>query len=155
MNKQAFTFLTLFTLVLLLGVYYVTLPADSGSISPDALISSVQSDLIEQYTEEKKQTTDDLKRQNEQIISSSVSTSEEKLEALEKNAVLSAKEQFETQISDLLKEQGIESCFVEKNDQIVRVVLPEQYSSQTMAVNVMKWILEMSSEELLVEVSFE
>ncbi len=155
MNKQAFTFLTLFTLVLLLGVYYVTLPADSGSIDPDTLISYVQNDLIEQYTEEKKQMNDDLKRQNEQIISSSVSTSEEKLEALEKNAVLNATEQFEAQVSDLLYEQGIESCFVEKNDQIVRVVLPEKYSSQSMAVNVMKWIMDISYEDLLVEVSFE
>ena len=155
MNKQAFTFLTLFTLVLLLGVYYVTLPADSGSIDPDTLISYVQNDLIEQYTEEKNQMNDDLKRQNEQIISSSVSTSEEKLEALEKNAVLNATEQFEAQVSDLLYEQGIESCFVEKNDQIVRVVLPEKYSSQSMAVNVMKWIMDISYEDLLVEVSFE
>ena len=54
MNKQAFTFLTLFTLVVLLGVYYVTLPADSITIEPDQLIASSEENRIEQYNELKQ-----------------------------------------------------------------------------------------------------
>ena len=50
MNKQAFTFLTLFTLVVLLGVYYVTLPADSITIEPDQLITSIEIFAIVSYT---------------------------------------------------------------------------------------------------------
>ena len=33
MNKQAFAFLTLFTLILMLSIYYVTLPADQGQLN--------------------------------------------------------------------------------------------------------------------------
>ena len=155
MNKQAFTFLTLFTLVLLLSVYYVTLPSDSSTISPDSLISSVEQDIIEEYTQEKRKQSDELIRKNEQVISSSSSTSEEKLEALKDNAELNVKEQIELEIEELLKEHGYDMCFVEKNEQVIRVVLPLEYESQQTAVQVMKWIGSICFEDELIEVSFE
>lgn len=42
MNKQAFAFLTLFTLILMLSIYYVTLPADQGQLNPDQLFNRTE-----------------------------------------------------------------------------------------------------------------
>jgi len=155
MNKQAFTFLTLFTLVLLLGVYYVTLPADSVEFQMDDLIASAEKSVFEQYEDVKQQLTEELKSKNEQVISSSSTSSEEKLEALENNAVLDAAVQFEALVQQMLKEKGIETSFVEKNDDIVRIVLPKTENEQFTALQLMRWVDEISDEHVLVEVSFE
>lgn len=155
MNKQAFTFLTLFTLVLLLGVYYVTLPADSVEFQMDDLIASAEKSVFEQYEDVKQQLTEELKSKNEQVISSSSTSSEEKLEALENNAALDAAVQFEALVQQMLKEKGIETSFVEKNDGIVRIVLPKTENEQFTALQLMRWVDEISDEHVLVEVSFE
>ncbi|MBQ4343627.1 MAG: hypothetical protein IJC38_07045 [Erysipelotrichaceae bacterium] len=155
MNKQAFTFLTLFTLVLLLGVYYVTLPADSVEFQMDDLIASAEKSVFEQYEDVKQQLTEELKSKNEQVISSSSTSSEEKLEALENNAALDAAVQFEAFVQQMLKEKGIETSFVEKNDDIVRIVLPKTENEQFTALQLMRWVDEISDEHVLVEVSFE
>lgn len=155
MNKQAFTFLTLFTLVLLLGVYYVTLPADSVEFQMDDLIASAEKSVFEQYEDVKQQLTEELKSKNEQVISSSSTSSEEKLEALENNAVLDAAVQFEALVQQMLKEKGIETSFVEKNDDIVRIVLPKTENEQFTALQLIRWVDEISDEHVLVEVSFE
>ena len=155
MNKQAFTFLTLFTLVLLLGVYYVTLPADSVEFQMDDLIASAEKSVFEQYEDVKQQLTEELKSKNEQVISSSSTSSEEKLEALENNAALDAAVQFEALVQQMLKEKGIETSFVEKNDDIVRIVLPKKENEQFTALQLMRWVDEISDEHVLVEVSFE
>lgn len=155
MNKQAFTFLTLFTLVLLLGVYYVTLPADSSFIQPDDLIASVEDTVFEQYEDAKQQLNEELKQKNEQVISSSSTTSDEKLEALQNNAVLDATAQFEAALKQMLKEHGIETCFVEKTDDVVRIVLPKSENEQMTALQLIRWVDQISDEEILVEVSFE
>ena len=155
MNKQAFTFLTLFTLVVLLGVYYVTLPADSITIEPDQLIASSEENRIEQYNELKQKNNKETMNQNEQVISNSSTTSEEKLEALQENTVLQGVILFEQNVESLLKENGYEECFVEKNNEILRVVLPESEKSHETAVKVIGLIDLICDEDVLIEVSFE
>ena len=155
MNKQAFTFLTLLTLVLLLGVYYVTLPADTIAIEPQQLISSVEDNVIEQYNELKQQQNEETKIQNEQVISSSSTTSDEKLEALRQNTLLEGTVLFEENVTSLLKENGYEECFVEKNGEILRVVLPLDKKSHETAVKVIALVDMICEEDVLIEVSFE
>lgn len=155
MNKQAFTFLTLLTLVVLLGVYYVTLPADNTTIEPDQLITSVEQSAIEQYNQLKTQQSEELKEKNEQVISSSMTSSEEKLEAIQENTLLEGIVLFEENVSSLLKENGFDECFVEKNNDIVRIVLPVEQKSQTNAVKVITLVDVICDDDVLIEVSFE
>ena len=155
MNKQAFTFLTLFTLVVLLGVYYVTLPADSITIEPDQLIASSEENRIEQYNELKQKNNKETMNQNEQVISNSSTTSEEKLEALQENTVLQGVILFEQNVESLLKENGYEECFVEKNNEILRIVLPESIKSHETAVKIIGLVDLICDDDVLIEVSFE
>jgi len=133
----------------------VTLPADSVEFQMDDLIASAEKSVFEQYEDVKQQLTEELKSKNEQVISSSSTSSEEKLEALENNAVLDAAVQFEALVQQMLKEKGIETSFVEKNDDIVRIVLPKTENEQLTALQLMRWVDEISDEHVLVEVSFE
>ncbi|MFR4218799.1 MAG: hypothetical protein ACLT16_14240 [[Clostridium] innocuum] len=44
MNKQALAFLTMFSLILMLSVYYVTLPADSTSVMEEQALNLIKAD---------------------------------------------------------------------------------------------------------------
>ncbi|MBQ7889668.1 MAG: hypothetical protein IJ356_07895 [Erysipelotrichaceae bacterium] len=155
MNKQAFTFLTLFTLMMMLAVYYVTLPVETKKLDANDLIVTTETDPFEYYKTEKQKQEEEKRNQNEQVISSSTATSEEKLEALSQNSLMDAVAVFENLVQDHLKENGFESCFIEKNNEIVRVVLPSEFNSQQNALKVIQLIHEISDENVFVEVSFE
>ena len=58
-------------------------------------------------------------------------------------------------MSEVLKENGYEECFVEKNNEILRVVLPESEKSHETAVKVIGLIDLICDEDVLIEVSFE
>lgn len=155
MNKQAFTFLTLFTLVLMLSIYYITLPTETKNLDGSDLIAHVEQDVFEQYQKEKESQDAESRSYNEQVISSSTSTSEEKLEALNQNSVMDQEANTEHQIEQILKELGYESCFVEINKEIVRVVLPKEFDSQINALNVIQKVSQICEQQVLIEVSFE
>ena len=85
MNKQAFAFLTLFTLILMLSIYYVTLPADQGQLNPDQLLTGQNEDQDSLATmQQQLQDKHNAQAQNSQAIVASPSAStEEKQDALQ------------------------------------------------------------------------
>ena len=73
MNKQALAFLTMFSLVLMLSVYYVTLPSDSTSVMSNQTASGEQEDSKDSEQEntskqdnEKKDSAEELQDQIDQ-----------------------------------------------------------------------------------------
>ena len=78
MNKQAFTFLTLFSLILVLSIYYIMLPPTSQN-------EVVQNDIstIEQLQNQLDKKRKDIITKNNEIIAKETSTSESINEALE------------------------------------------------------------------------
>ncbi len=74
MNKQAFAFLTLFTLILMLSIYYVTLPADQGQLNPDQLLTGQNEDQDSLATmQQQLQDKHNAQAQNSQSIVASPS----------------------------------------------------------------------------------
>ena len=65
MNKQAFTFLTLFTLMMMLAVYYVTLPVETKKLDANDLIVTTETDPFEYYKTEKQKT---IKQKNRKVV---------------------------------------------------------------------------------------
>lgn len=156
MNKQAFTFLTLFTLVLMLAVYYVTLPLDQPGVSTDDLIvSTTESDPIDSYqtglNEKHNAEVDD----NESVLSSKDSTLEDKLEALENISQTEMTSNLEGKIQQDLADGSFSGCFVEIEDEVTRIVCPKDYLGKENATAILSIVYESISSEDLVEVSFE
>lgn len=86
MNKQAFAFLTLFTLILMLSIYYVTLPADQGQLNPDQLLTGQNEDQDSLATmQQQLQDKHNAQAQNSQsIVASPSASTEEKQDALQR-----------------------------------------------------------------------
>lgn len=154
MNRQAFTFLTLFTLVLMLAVYYVTLPLEDPTVSDENLIVSQQDDF-EDYKQDLLEKHDTLISDNESVISNSESTLNEKLEALQIISDTEKTNTLETAILANLSSCGFEGCFVEVEDEVTRVVCPKKYVGKNNAVEILEEVYRFIEEQNLVEITFE
>lgn len=157
MNKQAFTFLTLFTLVLMLAVYYVTLPLDNPEVSADDLIvaKSEEDTGLKEYQVTLDEKHSDEVNDNESVISSSQSTLEEKLAALENISQSEKTSNLEAKIQQDLAASSFSDCFVEIEDEVTRIVCPKEYQSSANAILILQIVYESISQDNLVEVSFE
>lgn len=148
MNKQAFTFLSLFTLILMFSIYYILLPT-----SNDVVVSNIENNAIERLESSYKEKVNSLNNIQDDIISSSDAT------ILKKESAINDKQKFESitknenKIKEILLELGVDSCFVEINDYNIRVVIKgnkEDYD----VLKIMNGIYEHNFDEYLVEIKF-
>ncbi len=156
MNKQAFTFLTLFTLVLMLAVYYVTLPLEDPSVVSDDLIVSIdennQINTLLNDLDNKHSTNID---NEEEVVSNNDSTIDEKLDALDEINLEKETLNQEIALQESLVNQEFDGCLVEIETEVVRVMCPDDYESKNNAIKLMSTIYNSVDKEVLVEVSFD
>ena len=151
MNKHAFTFLTLFTLVLLLSAYYITLPNET--YPKDNLIVSSNGNDAEYLDVLNKQRADQQNSNNNTIASGDSFV--DKQNAISENSKLDELSDKEKQITDSLTESKLEGCFVEIVNNVVRVVGKKDDKSNENVRKIMKIVYENVEKEKLVEVLFE
>ncbi len=163
-NKQNLWFLTLFSLILVLSVYYITMPnelllktdvvdkdADSekvnSEVSESEILVALRVDLEEERTS--------LKRDLESILTNSEATTDEKNEAYEKlsylNTILGEEEKLETKIK---KNLNID-CFIEINNSEINVVAISSEHDVKLANNIMRLIQEEYKDRVYVTVNFK
>ena len=162
-NKEHLWFLTLFSLILVLSVYYVTMPSDlllsnqsygnenieevSLDIEESDMLTSLRLDLEENRENEKKEL--------QTILTNSESTIEEKNNAYEKishlNSIYGEEEKLEKKVKDCC---DIDS-FIEVNDNEINVVGLSQNHTKTLANNIMRAIQENYTEPVIVTVNFK
>ena len=154
MNRQAFTFLALFTLVLMLAVYYITLPTEDTAVIPESLSVNQeiaeQNDLQDTLAKKHQDAIDD----SESVLSSNDSSTEDKLAALEKLGEVERVSTLEKQIQQALNEASFDECFVEIEDEVTRVVCPREKAGKQNAAAILAVVYQWVDQQKLVEVSF-
>ena len=158
MNRQAFTFLTLFSLVLMLTVYYVTLPVENTSdLDPSTLIASVENTngnydaLLKSVTEKREVLSDKYNS----ILASSTASENEKHEALTMLNELETLRVSETALESMLQEKGYEGCFVEIAEEMIHITCQKKYKNTADAAKILAEVQRASNRDVSVEVSFE
>ena len=166
-NKQNLWFLTLFSLILVLSVYYITMPNDllknSATSSEVSKKNSKKTtkETIEEISslsamrvsleEERESLKADLQ---EQLTSEEVS-SEEKNSAYEKlkylNEVQGKEEEFEKKIKKEIKKD----CFVKMDNTNVSVVCVSDKHDSSVANNIMRLIQNEYKDKLYTTVKFQ
>ncbi len=148
MNKQAFTFLTLFSLILVLSIYYIMLPS-----SQSENVTNVES-TISQLQEELDQKRNEIIAENNEIIAQESSTTEainEALETISETKSLSGKEK---DIVSMILELGYEEAYVEIDNKTIKVTIKKADASSSDASNIIKEILNLMGNDYQVEVKF-
>lgn len=169
-NKQSLWFLTLFSLILVLSVYYITMPNEllltnnsnyleskntNKEENSDTKVTIEESELLVtmrvNLEEERSEQIADLKT----TLTSSDATSEEKNNAYEKiKYITDLKGQEEAIEEKIKKEYNLES-FVKIDNNEVKVVAVKDKHDSTLANKIMKTIQSEFQNKVYVTVKFE
>lgn len=169
-NKQSLWFLTLFSLILVLSVYYITMPNEllltnnsnyleskntSKEEDSDTKVTIEKSELLVtmrvNLEEERSEQIADLKT----TLTNSDATSEEKNNAYEKiKYITDLKGQEEAIEEKIKKEYNLES-FVKIDNNEVKVVAVKDKHDSTLANKIMKTVQSEFQNKVYVTVKFE
>lgn len=161
-NKKNLWFLTLFSLVLVLSIYYVTMP---NEIFSDTMVDSDLSTDGEVVSIDEVSVIEAMKVEDDASVMEEINTLKEKLtnseiSAQDKNAVFeelklinknsSIEETIESDIKEMCKCEN----FVKIDGDNVRVVLDSDEDSASMANNIMRLVQNEFDEKMFISVKF-
>lgn len=164
-NKQNLWFLTLFSLILVLSVYYITMPND-------LLVNNVES-KVETKSKDKAKTevkkTNSLvamrvsleeERQEEMVslqekLTDEKTTTEEKNNAYEQLKYLNQLQGEEEKIEKQIKDQYKLDSFVKIDDKNIEVVVIKDKHDSSIANNIMRLVQTNYDDKMYITVTFK
>ncbi len=166
-NKQNLWFLTLFSLILVLSVYYVTMPNelllktdleknnDNKNNEEKVNLEQEESEILVSLRVDKEEERRLEKTDLQSILTSSTATMEEKNNAYDKltylNTVLGEEEKLENKIKSKL---NVDS-FVEIDNNQINVIAISKNHDVKLANNIMRTVQEEYKEKVYVTVNFK
>lgn len=168
-NKQSLWFLTLFSLILVLSVYYITMPNDlllssdsklktdkvSSEVEDNAKVTINESELLVtmrvNLEEERNSQVADLKST---LTSDDISADEKNL-AYEQIKYLSNLSALESQLEKTIKNEYDIDSFIKINDNEVKVVAVKKDHDLELANNIMKTIQSNFDKKVTITIQFE
>ena len=148
MNKQVISFLSLFSLVLVLSVYYVVVPSNNdqtvnGSIDSNGElnINDASSLFFQTLIENRNSRHEEVKNAQLEILVSSEYSNEEKIEARTKLTHEQLIEDTEIGLENCIVELNFNETFVEKLDDYFYVTIYDgSFNDDNDVINVLKII---------------
>ena len=160
-NRKNLWFLTLFSLILVLSIYYVTMPSELLISNNDIediknnLDNINEVDIIETLRLEDDATTIENISELKALLTSTDTSLAEKNEAFETlrllNQINSNEELFEEKIKN---NYGLDS-FVKIDDDKIRIVLSSESHDNTLANNIMKLVQEEFDKKMYISIQFK
>lgn len=169
-NKKSIWFLTLFSLILVLSVYYVTMPNEllltnnNSYVENDEVVETTSKEeptvevnessvLVALRVEAEEKMLEEMESLNK-IINSTESSTEEKNDAYEKikslNVIRGEEERIEKQINETYNLKA----FVKVNNNQIRVVIDSNEHNVTVANNIMRTVQENYDNQMYISVKF-
>lgn len=172
MNKQSIWFLTLFSLILVLSVYYVTMPNElllqnnSSYVSDDSntqdvlyekddvsITISESEEIVALKVEHEEAVMKEISQLQQQMLSENITT-EEKNSAFEQIQLLTSLQGKEEKIEEKLKSTYKVDNFVEIDNSIVRVVVAKREHDVNLANDMMKSVQEEFDTKMYITIKF-
>lgn len=166
MKRQNLWFLTLFSLVIVLSIYYVTMPEDLLAASTtgvsttkikdkDVNIETEESNVIAALkVEDTSKTNDTLSELQEKLADTKTST-EEKNSVYEQIKSINTNNGIEETIEKKIKETYSCETFAKIEDSSVKIVVDKCENSKKLANNIMRLVQEHFENKMYISVQFE
>lgn len=166
MNKKNLWFLTLFSLVLVLSIYYVTMPSDllaattKGINTPKDNDDKINVNVTESNAisalkvEDTSKTTDTLEELQKKLTDSAIST-EEKNSIYDQIKTINTNSGIEESIQKKINAEYKCETFAKIEDTSVKVVVDDCENSKTLANNIMRLVQEQFDNKMYISVQFE
>lgn len=144
MNKRVITFLSLFSLVMVLSVYYVMLPTGVKNPNETQQVGNVIANAEDPYIEgiilERKASLDQELETQLDIMASSEFSATEKVVAAERIEEIEQLIDIEAEMRTSIKELGFASCYVELNVSDVEVLAVSESKTKTDALKIIECV---------------
>ena len=159
MNRQNLWFLTLFSLILILGVYYITLPSDifgeSLNVNKDVSVVVSENDKLVALRVERNQNISSVMSELQDKINSEGISAEEKNNAFEELQILNLAKGKETYLEDKIKSEFKINSYVEINNDNKNVTLSSSEHNSELANDIMRCIQEEFEDRKNIVIKFE
>ncbi len=159
-NKQNLWFITLFSLILILGIYYISIDDEvesvlkNDSVDTSEVIEIDESDILVALEVENDEEKQALMEEYQNVLLDSESTIEEKNTAYENMQQLNNNKSEEEKIKDLIKEKFGLNSFVKIKDNNINVVVVDKEHNKEKANNIIRSIQELYTENKYITVKF-
>lgn len=165
MNKKNLWFLTLFSLVLVLSIYYVTMPNDllkasaagvSDTLKNVSKVKNVtkEADAITALKVEDDSKTKDTLGELQKKITNADTPADEKNKAYEEIKNINNNSGIEETIEKKINSQYNCEAFAKIEDSTVKVVVDKCDNSKSLANNIMRLVQEQFTDKMYVSVKF-
>lgn len=160
-NKQSIWFLTLFGLVLVLGVYYITMPSDivqsmnNVDVTDNSSITVSENDVLAALRVEHDEETLNAMQELEETLTSEDATAEEKNSAFEELKILNLAKGKEKSLEEKIQKEFNVKSFVKIDSDQIYVTINSKEHSYNLANNIMRIIQKEYENKVYVTVKFE
>ena len=160
-NKKNLWFLTLFSLVLVLSVYYVTMPNDlmkaqeTNTKSKELKTTIEESNVISALKVEDDASTTEKINELKKKLTDTKSTTEEKNNVYEEIKTLNNNSSIENTIEEKINSEYKCEAFTKIENTTVKVILDKCENSKTLANNIMRLVQEQFSDKMYISVQFK
>ncbi len=167
MNKKNMWFLTLFSLVIVLSIYYVTMPEDllaattnnkqevSSLTDKDVSIEAEESNAIAALKIEDTSKTNDALSELQEKLTDTKTTTEERNNVYEQIKTINTNSGLEETIEKKIKENYSCEAFTKIEDTAVKVIVDKCENSKKLANNIMRLVQEQFDSKMYISVQFE
>ena len=160
-NKQNLWFVTLFSLILILGIYYVSiddevasvLKMEEGNINKE-VIEITESDILVALEVENEEEKQALMEEYQNILLDTNTTIKEKNEAYENIQKLNEDSSDEGKIKDKINKQFNLKAFVKINGNNISIVIASNKHDNTLANSIIRSVQELYNEEKYITIKF-
>lgn len=157
-NKQKLWFLTLFSLILVLSVYYITMPSELLKVEEESTVPVVNiknqdeiSVLRELSDEERIKEMEDLKL----ILTNIDSTIDDKNNAYEKLKLIEEFKSLETKLENKIKKEFSLDSYIKIDNNQIKVTVKSEKHNYELANNIIRSIQDEFNEKMYISVKFK
>ena len=160
-NKQNLWFVTLFSLILILGIYYVSIDDEVASVlkaednnTEKEVIEITENDALVALEVENDEEKQALMEEYQDVLLDENSTLQEKNVAYENLQKLNNSKGEENKIKSMLKEKFNVDTFVKIKDNTISVVVASKAHDSEKANNIIRSVQELYDDEKYITVKF-
>ena len=158
MKKQNIWALTLFSLILVLSVYYITLPNEYDVIKEEAKTTVKEVDknqVIETLKIENNENKTKKEKELHEILTKKDASKEEKNNAYEELKALNVLKSKEEELELKIKDKFNLDNYVEINEDQIKIVLIKNEHNEKIASEIMDFVQESFEEKKYITIKFE
>ena len=161
-NKQSILLLTLFSLILVLSIYYITMPEEFSNMANNTInessskVSKIkENEVISTLKVEREEAREKQIKELQTILTKDDATKEEKNNAYEELKNINMLKGKEEEISKTIKKEYKIDNFIQIKDDQVRIVLIKKENDVKLANEIMNMVQQNFNDKVYITVKFQ